>query len=214
LEGNFKAGFLISSNTFASGGAEPLPFAANMGDLIKLVRTYRMTPGLAERLQLGEEIFRQVEPPLRFFLLNAVSRPASDDVLQEVLKGIVVGLPKFAGNSNGEFWAWCYGIARNKINDQLRRQMNERTQPMPPEELWRLVEVSAQSSPLSAADRHDLEYAMTLLRRSKPECYDYLWKHFVFGHDYAEIAAEENLKYDNVRMRIGRCLDEVQTLMA
>lgn len=185
-----------------------------MDDLIKLVRTFRLTAALTDRLRLGEEIFRQIEPELRLFVFHAISRPAAEDVLQEILKAIATGLRKFAGDSKGEFWAWSNRIARNKINDHLREKSEERLQPMPPEELWRLVEVSAQSSPLSAADRHDLEHAMTLLRKSKPECYDYLWKHFVFGHNYAEIAAEEKLNYDNVRMKIGRCLDEAQTLMA
>jgi hypothetical protein len=52
---------------------------------------------------------------------------------------------------------------------------------MPPEELWQLVEASAQDAPLSPADRLDMEYAMKLLTASKPEFYDFLWKHFVFG---------------------------------
>ena len=87
-------------------------------------------------------------------------------------------------------------------------------QPMPEEELWELVEASATTVPLSAADKHDLDYAMKLLTRSKPECYEYLWKHFVFGLDYAEIAEAENLSYDNARMRITRCLDEAKRLVS
>jgi hypothetical protein len=53
------------------------------------------------------------------------------------------------------------------------------------------------------AVRHDLENAMKLLTSSKPECYDFLWKHFVFGLDYGAIAEERNMSYDNVRMKIG-----------
>ena len=96
----------------------------------------------------------------------------------------------------------------------LFRSASDRLQPMPPEELWQLVESSAQSSPLSPADKHDLEYAMNLLTASKPECRDYLWQHYVFGLDYAEIAEERNLNYDNVRIKIGRCLDEAKSLVA
>jgi hypothetical protein len=43
-----------------------------MDDLIKLIRTYRLTPGLAERLRLVEEIFRQIEPDLRVFVFSSV----------------------------------------------------------------------------------------------------------------------------------------------
>ena len=111
-------------------------------------------------------------------------------------------------------WAWCYRIARNKVNDHLRKQSSDRLQPMEPEELWQLVETSAQSNPLSAEDRIDLEHALKLLAEAKPECSEFLWQHFVIGLDYSELAEERNMSYDNVRMKIGRCLGEAQTLMA
>lgn len=69
-------------------------------------------------------------------------------------------------------------------------------------------------SPVSAGDRDDLEYAMKLLTASKPDCYDYLWQRFVFGMEYGEIAEERNLSYDNVRMKVGRCLDEAKSLVS
>lgn len=181
---------------------------------MKLARTYRVTTGLADRLRLAEEIFRQVEPGLRLFVFNAVHSPAADDVLQEVLKAVATSLAKFAGDTHTKFWAWSYGIARNKINDQYRRQATDRMQPMPEKELRRLVEASAQTAPLSAADKHDLDYAMKLLTASKPECREYLWQHYVLGLDYAEIAEEGNLSYDNARMKISRCLDQAKLLVA
>jgi RNA polymerase sigma factor (sigma-70 family) len=185
-----------------------------MHEVIKLVKTYRLTAGIAERLRLAEHIFRLIEPDLRFFVFSAIRFPAVEDVFQEVLKAVATGMKKFEGGSNEEFWAWCYRIARNKLNDHFRRQAADRKQPMPEDELWELVESSAQVSPLSPADKHDLEYAMQLLTGSKPECYDYLWKHFVFGLAYGEIAHEQNLSYDNVRMKIGRCLDEAKSLVS
>jgi RNA polymerase sigma-70 factor (ECF subfamily) len=185
-----------------------------MEQLIKLVRTYRLTGGLAERLRLAEQIYALIEPDLRFFIFGSIAPQVAQDVLQETLKDIVSSLNKFEGDSPKGFWAWCYRIARNKLNDHFRKQARDRLQPLPAEELWPLVESSAQASPLSPADKHDLEYAMNLLIRSKPECYDFLWKHFVFGLTYPEIADEQDLTYDAVRMRIGRCLDEARSLVA
>jgi hypothetical protein len=43
--------------------------------------------------------------------------------------------------------------------------------------------------------------------------YDYLWKHFVLGMGYGEIAEERELTYDSVRMKIGRCLEAAQSLV-
>lgn len=185
-----------------------------MSEVIKLVRTYRVTAGLAERLRLAEEIFRHIEPDLRFFVFSAIQPPVAKDVLQEVLKSITTSLKNFEGSSNEQFWAWCYRIARNRLNDQFRKQASDRLQPMPQDELRELVEASAQTAPLTAGDKHDLEYALNLLTASKPECRDYLWKHYVFGLAYGEIAEELSLSYDNVRMKIGRCLDVAKSLVA
>jgi RNA polymerase sigma factor (sigma-70 family) len=185
-----------------------------MEQVIKLVKTYRVSAGLAERLRLAEEIFRITEPDLRFFVFSAIHPPAAQDVLQEVLKSITTSLKTFEGDTDKEFWAWCYRIARNRLNDHFRQKASDRLQLMPQDELWQLVEASAQATPLTAADRHDLEYAMNLLASSKPECRDYLWQYYVIGLAYAEIAEEQNLNYDNVRMKIGRCLDEAKSLVA
>jgi RNA polymerase sigma factor (sigma-70 family) len=187
-----------------------------MDDLIKLVRTYRLTDGLTERLRLADEIFRRIQPDLRLFVFSAIRPPAAEDVFQEVLKGIATALGKFSGDTTAQFWAWCYRVTRNKLNDHYRSQRVEieRMQPMPPEEIQELVEASEKNAPLSAADRHDLEYALNLLASSKPECRDYLWKHFVLGLDYAEIAEDEKLSYDSARMRITRCLDEAKALVS
>lgn len=185
-----------------------------MDELIKLVRTYRLTAGLSQRLTLAEQIFSIIEPDLRLFVFGAISHPDAEDALQEVLKAIAVSLKKFQGDTTKEFWGWCYRIARNKLNDEFRRQYADRIQPMSPEELRQTVELSAQDSPISPAVRHDLEYAMNLLTQSKPECYDFLWKHFVLGWDYGDIAEERSMSYDNVRMKIGRCLSEAKALVS
>jgi RNA polymerase sigma factor (sigma-70 family) len=185
-----------------------------MNEVIKLVKTYRVTAGAANRLLLAEEIFRLIELDLRLFVFSAIRRPAAEDVLQEILKAVATGMGKFKGGSNEEFWGWCYRIARNKMNDHFRMKATDREQPIPQDELWQLVEASGGSSSLSVEDRIDLEYAMKLLIASKPECYDYLWKRFVFGLEFTEIAEEQHLSYDAARMKVGRCLDEAQTLMA
>jgi len=140
--------------------------------------------------------------------------PAREDVLQETAKAVTESFTKFKGDSEKEFWAWCFRIALNKVNDHLRKKAADRLQPMDPGEVWQLVETSAQNSPLSAEDRLDLQHALKILAEAKPECLDYLWQHFVVGLDYSELAEERQMSYDNVRMKIGRCLEHAQELMA
>lgn len=183
-----------------------------MNDLMKLVRTYRLTRGVAERLGLMERILPFVERDLRFFVFGAVQPPAAEDIFQEVLKAFATSLGNFKGETNKEFWKWSYGIARNKIGTYFEKEKISRLQPMPEEELWHLIEDSFRPGTLSAGDRHDLEHILKRLTRSKPECHEYLWNHFVFGLDYAEIAEQQQASYDSVRMKIGRCLSEAQAL--
>src|ERR1017187_8920223 len=185
-----------------------------MEQLIKLVKTYRLSSGLAERLRLAEAIFHLIEPDLRAFVFSAIVPHAAKDVLQEVLISITNSLKNFEGGSKEQFLAWCYQIARRRIYDHIRKKASDRLQPMPHDELLDLVDTSELAAPMTAADRHDLEYALNLLDRSKPECRDYLWQHYVIGFDYGEIAEEQNLNYDNVRMKIRRCLDEAKSLVA
>jgi len=184
-----------------------------MGDLIKLVKTYRVTAGLAERIRLAEDIFRMIGPDLHLFVFSAVPHHTAEDIYQEVLKAVAVCLKKFQGDTEKEFWAWCYRIARNKLNDHYRDKAANRVQPLPPDELWRMMETTAQEKPISPGVRHDLDHIIKLLTAAKPDCSDLLWKHYVIGLDYAEIAEERKLSYDNARMKIGRCLDEARSLV-
>lgn len=185
-----------------------------MEQLIKLVRTYRLTSGLADRLQLAEQIFYLIEPNLRTFVFGKVHSQDVNDVLQVTLSAIITGLGGFQGNSNQEFWGWCYRIASNKVSDHYRKAGPNRLEFLGDDELLIAIEAASEISPLSLADKIDLEYAMQLLSAAKPECRDYLWQHYVIGLDYTEIAQERELKYDAVRMKIGRCLDEIKSLIA
>ena len=183
-----------------------------MADLITLVRTYRLTAGIADRLRLGDEIFVQLEPLLRFMIYRKVNEHEEDDVLQEIMKAVAVSLGTFKGSSHDDFMKWCRGIARHKVHDYYHsRKKTDRIEPVPPEELWEYVD---DSGPLSAQDKLDLESAMKLLNAKKPECYDILWKYYIHDWDYDEIAEEAEIKYDACKRRIDRCLELAQELIS
>ena len=73
-----------------------------MADLITLVRTYRLTAGIADRLRLSDEIFLQLEPLLRFMIYRKVLEQDKDDVLQEIMKAVAVSLDTFKKNSHDD----------------------------------------------------------------------------------------------------------------
>ena len=184
-----------------------------MDELIQLVRAYQKTAELADRERLADAIFTQIEPELRRYVNGKIRPQYADDVLQEVLKAVVISLPKF---SSEDFMSWCRGIARNKIYDQYQAnaKASERFQALPPEEVTELVSLSVAATPLATGERLDLDYAMKLLAESKPECVESLLRHYVDGLDYGEIAEEQNVNYDAARMKVGRCLETVRELVA
>ena len=116
-----------------------------MNDLIKLIKTYRITEGLSDRLRLAEEMLPLVERDLRFFVFGSIRQSVAEDVFQEVLKAVFISHGKFRGSSLREFWAWGYRIARNKIHNEYTRLSSDRLEPMPQDELWELVESSNRS---------------------------------------------------------------------
>ena len=182
-----------------------------MNNLIKLVRTYRFTAGLAERIRLAEEIFKLIAPGLHLFVYSNIPDPAAQGVFQEVLKAVAADLKTFHGDTEKEFWKWCHRIARNTLNDHCQSKPAERMLPAPPEDPQQMMDAPVQPVPISPALRHDLEYAMRLLTHAKPECFGLLWDHFVIGLDYADIAEDRNMSSDDVRLKIERCLVEAKS---
>jgi RNA polymerase sigma factor (sigma-70 family) len=185
-----------------------------MDDVIKLVRAYRFASAITERARLADQIFPLIGSDLKLFVFSKLRRQDAEDALNEVLMAIAKSLQNFRGDSTKAFWAWAYRIARNKLNDKYRKQANEKLLPMSPEDLLQMIETVTHDAPITPGVKHDLEYAINLLNNSKPECYDFLWNHYVFDLDYADIAADREMTYDGVRMKIGRCLEEAKNLVS
>jgi RNA polymerase sigma factor (sigma-70 family) len=181
-----------------------------MAELIDLIREYRADTKGGDRL--WEEIIRVVGPALYLFLLSRAPG-AADDVRQETLIAICLGLPQFRGETESEAWAWCYQIARNKLSRHFRDQDSDRFVSIEPAELDRLVEASASENPLGPDEKLCLEEALDLLRKSKPECFEVLWSRFILGLDYKEIAEAQGVNYDNARRKVERCLEHAQSLL-
>jgi RNA polymerase sigma-70 factor (ECF subfamily) len=186
-----------------------------MESLIELIRQYRRAKTLEQELQIAEKIIKWVSPRLAAFLYRACRRPSLvDDLLQDTSVKIFKGLRKFRGHTEGKAVSWCYAIARNTLRDHFRKhKIEEHLEPFDTETLWKTINASAEKEPLSAAERQDLEDAMTLLEKAKPPCRGYLWSHHIRGMDYKEIAEAYGLTYDAARMQLKRCLKLAIKLM-
>lgn len=186
-----------------------------MDSLIQLVRDYCAATDLETRLARAETIVRTVGPKLRTHL--RIMCPAQPEVAGEAFAEALVYIAKnlhmFRGEHDGAFWSWCYHVTRTSALQRLRKRKGDRLQPMPPEEMQRHVEASAQVEALSPGIRLDLEYAMSLLQKAQPPCCDYLWKRYIMGWDYSDLAREYGLSDDAAKMRVRRCLEAAQGLL-
>jgi RNA polymerase sigma factor (sigma-70 family) len=182
-------------------------------NLISLIKSFRKQAFLAERDKIAELVYFAIERDMRIFVVGKVPPNVADDVFQEILKTIIINLSKFRGGTEKSFFAWCYQIARNKASDQHRKLASDRLQSFPSEELLDFCDSRAEQGPISPQDKMDLEEAMNLLAKSKPECREFLWSYYVTGFKYGEIGKIFNLKSGAVRMKIKRCLKTARKLL-
>ena len=158
-----------------------------------------------------EQLHQAIKIELHMYVVSRVKPSDVKDVLQEIWKAIVTNIRSFRGNTDKQFLKWCYVIAMRKAADS--HSDGNRMDVLPDDELTHLIDKSCEVKPMSAQDRLDLKHAMNLLEKSKPECREFLWSHFVIGFDISEIAKEYNLNYDAARMKINRCLKMAQGLL-
>ena len=189
-------------------------FSRNMEDVIKIVRTYRLTDSLAERLRLADQIICLVRPNLSLFLFGRLPSSATDDVMQLVLSAIADGLDGFKGNTQELFRRWCFRIARFKVADYYKKQERDPLLALPPEEFLIAADAAGAGIATTLGVHDDLNTVMSMLKQSKPDCFDYLWDHYILDVPIEELAEANDATYDAFRMRITRCLETAQNLVA
>ena len=192
-----------------------LTFWAEMENLIELVRRYQKAKGLKKRLHLADKIISAVSPRLEAFILRACKPPLAEDLLQDTLVKIARSMKDFRGDSEIQFRAWCYQVARNTLRDHFRKKdIAERLEPFDSEDVRSVVDASSKEDPLSKAEKVDLDEALSLLEQARPPCRGYLWSRYIRGMGFREIAKEYGLKYDAARMQVKRCLELAVKLAA
>jgi RNA polymerase sigma factor (sigma-70 family) len=178
-----------------------------MDPIIGLVNKYRSATNEAAKMKAAEKIIFGVSDPITLFLLSRTPAGVLEDVRQTILVSIVRGLDGFRGETDVQFWAWCYQIARNTLSKSYKEEKNDPAVAMDPEELVRLVEASGKKSPISDEERVILTDALALLKKASPDCFALLWKRFMLGFGIQEIASELGLAFDAARMKINRCIE-------
>jgi RNA polymerase sigma factor (sigma-70 family) len=184
-----------------------------MDPVIGHVREYQKTLDATQKTKVAEKIIIAASDRIFLFLISHAPVDDAKDLRQSVFVAIVKGLDGFRGDSDGEFWSWCYRITRNIVAKHFGKKSEERTVSVDPEELARLIDASAQKEAVTSEERTILNDALALLKRAMPDCFLLLWKRYILGFEIKEIAAELGVAFDTARMKINRCLDSAQSLL-
>ena len=172
-----------------------------MGELIKLVKEYQRTHDPV----VGDTIVRDISPDLRLFLDLHAPKEWVDDLLQETLIDVFLGMPRFKGNTDAQFHGYCYTIARRRVIDALRKRGREPKFVFPVKEAW---EAMVQPEPrLTKKEREQLEAKLNLLAKVRPPCVLYLTAHYIAGMTFAQMSKVFKFpSADAARMATSRCL--------
>ena len=182
-----------------------------MGGLIGKLDRYRQSGHLANKVEIAGHIVDEIASPIWNYL--AVRVPLSDvaDLRQEVLLAVALQLDACDAMDEPTFWSWVYRIARNKVAD--RNSKAKRWQLMDPQEIFRLIEASAEVEGMTRHEKVENEKilcALAKLDEYKSFC---IWQRFILNAAFAEIAATVGKSESAVRMTCVRGLVELKKLL-
>lgn len=183
-----------------------------MESIIGLVHEYRDASGTSEKTKIAHSIILAISGRLTLFLINRCPRETAD-MRQLIFVAIVRGLDGFRGESDEEFWAWCIKIARRVLSKHFQKVQSDPTILIDPDELIRLIDASGTKQAIAPDELAELNDALEVLKKSKPECLSLLWARYILGLGIGEIAAEMGVAFDAVRMKINRCLTATRSLL-
>src|SRR5688572_6836368 len=185
-----------------------------MDALIDLVKQFQKSRDDAVRLELGDRIVVILSPDLHLYITRRAPKKLVDDILQEALIAIALGLDKFDGDTNERFYGFCYGVCFYEVVDALRRDGRINKHEFSSDELWNAVLESERKEPLTPEDRELLREVLDLLEEVRPPCVAYLEAHFVQGMTFEQVREEFDFpSADAARMKTRRCLLLARELM-
>jgi len=184
-----------------------------MEPLLRLIREYQRCKETPGRANLAIEFICAVGPDLKRYICSRCPKEDGKDAYQETLMAITAGLQGVEAGSDAEVWGWVYGITRKKIADQFRGRQMRRATIVDTSLLQESLQAVHEDSPITGAQRADLEEAINLLKASSPPCVHYLWDRYVVGLTFVELGKEYEVTEEAARKRVERCLKLAQDLI-
>jgi len=150
---------------------------------------------------------RHAQSLLLYFQRQLHEPETARDLLGEVFEAAIAGAAEFRGSSESELSGWLWGIARNLLGEQRRREAGELgrqsrlggTRPaLSDREIERIEELAGIASLREAVAEH--------LARLPAEQRDAVRMHVLEDLPYRTIAARMNISLDTARARVSRGL--------
>lgn len=154
----------------------------------------------------GQEIVLEVYPKIQAFFFSRLGTEG-EDLVQETMLAIIQGMDKALARQKAQFFAWCYVIAKNKLNGFFRKKCGGKIHFVNVEVLWQLIESELSADELPPGFLHDFKIYMDALAKAKFPCAELLRDVYFAGLTVDELAAQLNVSVDAVRMQIRRCLE-------
>lgn len=154
----------------------------------------------------GREVVLEVYPKIQAFFFARLG-PEGEDLVQNTMLAIIQGVEKALAREKRQFFAWCYAIAKNKLNEYYRKKYGGKIHFIETKALFQLIETEHVPNGLPPGYLHDFEIIMDFLAKTKFPCFELLRDVYIAGLEIEDIAAQLNVSVDAVRMRIERCLE-------
>lgn len=178
-----------------------------MERIIPLVRSFQVAPDEKRSVALGEVIIYEIGPLIKGFVSRRIPTAEREDVLGDVFFAIAEGLEAFRGETDSQFLAWCYRIARNRIVDFYRA--GNPSLKVAHEELTELV-AEAASEELEW-NQLNMAKVWKLLHQIDPVAFQIAVDRFVRDIGWNELKEEYGKTGDALRMQMRRALQQVRT---
>ncbi len=172
------------------------PVAAGMDDA-ELVRAAQ-----ADRQAFVHLYRRYVASVYRYVFSRLGDHHEAEDLTSQVFLEALARLPRY--REQGRFAAWLFAIARNRLNDHLRRRQRRRWLSL--EALRQRPDPQSPDPPAQVALDEDLQRLNALIADLTPEQQELLRLRYAAGLSHAAIGELLGVSADAVKMRLHRLL--------
>lgn len=184
-----------------------------MSSLVEWLRLHLAATKLEERERYAEAIVKVITPSLKGFIAARCGSKVVDDLAQESLIGITRGWDRFRGDTDKEFWGYCFAVTRHKIYDYWRKSKTRPLDNVDAKELWRVVEATAKDNPVLPDELGELEKAIGVLEKASPECCELLLLRYVLRWTHEQVGLWIGKSSEAARKDTERCLKRARILL-